>query len=204
MQTAQMVAVQGNFERFIRLDTEIDTAYSYFTDFNYVLPRLPEIERVLRYSDGRYRMIFSADDGRGHAMGIVFDIRHEMDANQHIKMLSVPVSEFDLKNDPRLVASKAKGPLFPGSFSGETLFHDRGRHIEVVYRAQINIEIEVPRFLQFMPRKVLQQLGETLMKVKLNKVSEGMAGRMEEDFGEWQEQNSIKLIKPSKSVAAFN
>lgn len=192
MQTAQCMAVQGEFERIIRLETEVETALAYFTDFNYVLPRLPEIERVLRYSDGRYRMVFTADDGRGHEMGVVFDIRHEIIENRQIKIHSIPLTENDLRNDSRM-AQHHKGPLFPGRFSGETIFHQRGSQIEVLYRVQLHIEIEVPRFLNFMPKKVLQQLGDTLMKVKLHKVGDGLAERMAGDFGEWCKLNPAKI-----------
>jgi hypothetical protein len=199
MQTAQVMAVQGDFERLIRLNTDLDSASAYFRDLNYLLPRLPEIERVLRYSDGRYRMIFSADDGRGHEMGVVFDIRHEVIENRHIKIHSIPISESDLRNDSRLAHSK--GPLFPGRFSGETLLHIRENHIEIIYRVNLHIEIEVPKFLSFMPRKMLQQIGDTLMKVKMHRVGDGLAERLIEDFDEWLEINSVesgrvKMVEP--------
>ncbi|MEI6046366.1 MAG: DUF1997 domain-containing protein [Chloroflexota bacterium] len=205
MQTAQCVAVQGDFERCIRLETELETAYAYFSDFSYVLPRLPEIDRVLHYSDGRYRMIFGADDGRGHDMGIVFDIRHEFLTDRHIKIHSVPLSTQDLHNDPRLANSK--GPLFPGRFSGETLFHKRGNHIEVVYRAELHIEIEIPRFLSFMPRRVVQQLGDGLMNLKLHKVGNGLAERMASDFTEWhslKQKHTIKTLAMPRSKNGLN
>jgi len=195
----QYVAVQGDFERLIRLESGIETVYSYFTDFNYILTRLPEIDRVLRYSDGRYRMVFMADDGRGHEMGIVFDIRHELNENRHIRMVSLPLTEQDLRDDPRMSSSHSHGPLFPGRFAGETIFYDRGTHSEVVYRAQLNIEIEVPRFLSFMPRKVLQQIGDTLMKLKLHTVGDGLAQNMVEEFEGWRELNQEKLLVQSGS-----
>ncbi len=185
------VAVQGDFERSIRLEEDLEVVYSYFTDFNFILPRLPEIERVLRYADNRYRMIFGADDGRGHELGIVFDIRHEMLENRHIKMVSLPVAQHDIQQDPRL--QNSKGPLFPGKFSGETLFHQQPNHIEVIYRVRLEIEIEVPHFLNFLPKKMLQQIGDTMMKVKLSSVGDGMARRMSMDFQEWCEANRAKL-----------
>jgi hypothetical protein len=106
-----------------------------------------------------------------------------------------------LHNDPRLASSKEKGPLFPGRFKGETLFHTRGKHIEVIYRAQLHIEIEVPRFLSFMPKKVVQQLGDGLMNLKLHKVGNGLAERMADDFIEWSNQkHTIKTLAIPKNV----
>lgn len=188
---AQYVAVQGDFERVILLQSTIETAFDYFTDFNFVLPRLPEIDRVMRYADGRYRMVFGADDGRGHEMGIVFDIRHELTDNRHIKIVSLPLSEEELHKDPRM--NQNNGPLFPGRFSGETLFRERGQQIEVIYRARLAIEIEVPRFLSFMPRRVLQQIGDTMMNVKLHNVADGLAERLGSEFSDWCEANQVRL-----------
>lgn len=186
---ANLLSVQGNFQRHIRLQTPLEVAYTYFTDFNYVLPRLPEIERVLRYRDGRYRMIFAADDGRGHEMGIVFDIRHELLENRHIKMVSVPVSQHELSGGDSL--SRSTGPLFPGMFSGEVVFNENNIGVEVVYRVNLLVEIEVPRFLNFMPRPVLQKLADSLMQLKLHTVGDGLANRLTTDFGEWHSQREV-------------
>ncbi|HEX2916073.1 MAG TPA: DUF1997 domain-containing protein [Chloroflexia bacterium] len=181
-----LIGVQGNFQRLIKLETELETAYAYLTDFNHVLPRLPEVDRVLRYRDGRYRMIFSADDGRGHEMGVVFDIRHELVEHQHIKMISIPVSRQELSGDRM---HKSKGPLFPGLFSGEVIFTERTDYIEITYRVDLLIEIEVPRFLNFMPHNVLQKLGDSLMQFKLHSIGDGFADKLASDFEGWQNLN---------------
>jgi len=178
----QIMAVRGEFERIIKLGTSLEHAYNYFSDFSYVLPRLPEVDRIIRYRDGRYRMIFLADDGRGHAMGIVFDINHELAPSRHIKMISVPLSLEQLRSDKLM---NAHSPLFPGEFQGEVLFQDKTSHVEVVYRAKLHIEIEVPRFLAFMPKNVLQGIGDALMRLKLHQVADGFANRVVADFGEW-------------------
>jgi hypothetical protein len=178
---SNIIAVQGNFHRNILLNTEIEHAYSYFTDFNFVLPRLPEVGRILRFKDGRYRMIFTADDGRGHDMGIVFDIRHELIENKHVKVVPIPLSHDQIKHDKSL----GKGPFFPGLFSSDTILHLRRDHIEVNYKLQMQIEVEVPNFLRFMPLGVLQKIGETLMHMKLNTVAAGFVQRLPEDFNEW-------------------
>lgn len=196
----QMLAVRGQFERVIRLNTPVEHAYSYFTDFSYVLPRLPEIDRIIRYRDGRYRMIFSADDGRGHEMSIVFDIRHELEPNRSIKMRSVPLTLERLHSD-KLISSN--NPLFPGIFEGETLFVEQASHTEVIYRVNLFIEIEVPRFLQFMPKNVLQGIGDTLMRLKLHQVADGFANRVTADFGNWLEPyQAKKQLEASNSQLA--
>lgn len=179
---SEMLAVQGQFERIIRLETSLEHAYAYFTDFGYVLPRLPEISRILRYRDGRYRMIFMADDGRGHEMGIVFDIQHELEPGRHIKMVAVPLALEQLRKDQ---LNGSNSPLFPGLFNGEVLFAQHPGAIEVVYRVKLNIEIEVPRFLALMPKNVLQRIGDGLMRMKLHQVADGFANRVTVDFKEW-------------------
>jgi Protein of unknown function (DUF1997) len=178
---SNVISVQGQFHKDILLKTEIEHAYSYFTDFNFVLPRLPEIGRILRYRDGRYRMIFSADDGRGHDMGIVFDIRHELVENKHVKVVPLPLTHAQIRNDKTL----GKGPFFPGLFSSDTILHLRRDHIEVNYKLQLQIEVEVPNFLRFMPLGMLQKIGETLMHMKLGSVADGFIQRLPEDFNEW-------------------
>ena len=182
------LVVQGNFERLIRLKAPLEVAYTYFTDFGHILPRLPEIERVLRYKDGRYRMLFMADDGRGHEMGIVFDIRHELIENSHIRMISLPVSRQDLSGDQ---LSKGVGPMFPGMFSGEVIFTPKDDQIEIAYLVNIVVEVEVPRFLSFMPKTVLQKLGDSLMQLKLHNIGVGFADKLVDDFDEWCEAKTL-------------
>ncbi len=187
---ANQMVVQGNFQRFIRLQTPLPVAYTYFTDFNHVLPRLPEIERVMRFRDGRYRMIFGADDGRGHQMSIVFDIRHELVENQHIKIVSLPVSRQDLSEDSNM---HGVGPLFGGMFNGEVVFTQRADRIDIGYSVNLVVEVEVPRFLSFIPRPVLQKLGESLMQLKLHNIGDGFAERLTNDFEEWCLTHSERL-----------
>ncbi len=187
---SNQMAVQGTFQRFMRLQTPLETAFAYFTDFNHILPRLPEIDRVMRYRDGHYRMIFMADDGRGHEMGIVFDIRHELVENRHIKMISLPVSLQELSGDK---LSKGNSPLFPGHFNGEVIFSERANQIEIVYRVDLLIEIEVPRFLNFVPKPLMQKMGDSLMQLKLHNVGDGFADRLIGDFGEWHTRNAPHL-----------
>lgn len=196
---ANQMSVQGNFQRFIRLETDLETAYTYFTDFKHVLPRLPEVERVMHYKDGRYRMIFGADDGRGHEMGVVFDIRHELDELRQIRMVSVPVSQQDIGDK----FSNKGGPLFAGMFSGEVVFTPGFNQVEVSYRVNLLVEIEVPRFLSFMPRNVLQKLGDSLMQFKLHSVGDGFAERLTGDFGDWCTQNQSYATRFAQPAGQF-
>ncbi len=193
MSSNNTMSVQGKFQRFIRLQTPLETAFAYFTDFAYVLPRLPEIGRVLRYRDGRYRLIFMSDDGRGHEMGIVFDIRHEIVENRHVKMIAIPVNQHELTGDR---ASQGTAPLFPGLLNGEVILTERHGQIEVVYRLDLFIEIEVPRFLSFIPKPMLQKIGESLMQFKLHAVGDGFAERLTEDFVEWNKRHVVRANEP--------
>ncbi len=199
---ANSLVVQGKFQRLIRLNTPLEVAFTYFTDFGYVLPRLPEIERVMRFKDGRYRMLFMADDGRGHEMGIVFDIRHEVKENSHIKMVALPVSRQDLSGDG---LSKGPGPLFPGLFSGEVIFTENGDQIEVAYIVNLVVEIEVPRFLSFMPRPVLHKLGDSLMQLKLHSIGNGFADNLLADFSTWfnRHQQDLAVASPVTAVSVM-
>jgi hypothetical protein len=184
------MSVQGNFQRHMHLATHLEMAYAYFTDYNHILPRLPEVDRVMRYRDGRYRMIFMADDGRGHDMGVVFDIKHEVVENRMVKMVSIPVSPHELAGD-RL--AKGQAPLFPGLMNGEVLLNDRVGHVEVSYRLNLLIQIEVPGFLYFIPKPVLQKIGDGLMQYKLHSVGDGFAERLVDDFGDWHNRNAVRV-----------
>ncbi len=186
---SELMGVKGHFHRVIKLDTSVEAACAYFMDFNHVLPRLPEVDRVLRYKDGRYRMIFMSDDGRGHEMGVVFDIRQEVLENRHVRMLPIPISRQELAGSP--LATNA--PLFPGTFNGETTFIQRDNHCEVVYKAALQIEIEVPRFLNFIPRNMLQKMGDGMMNFKLTAVGEGLGRNTPTDFKQWYKTNEEKL-----------
>jgi hypothetical protein len=192
------VGVTGQFQKTLRLEAPLELVYGYFTDFNFVLPRLPEIDRVLRYKDGRYRMIFAADDGRGHEMGVVFDVRHEMEACKHVKTIPVPVRKEDLKSDPM----SNSGPLFPGTFAGETILLEKGNHVEVLYKATLHIDVEVPRFLSFLPTNMLHKMGDSLMNFKLNSVGEGLTRTMHGDFKLWCEKNAHSAVREREKVGA--
>jgi hypothetical protein len=184
-----IMSVQGNFQRFIRLHTHQDLAFAYFTDFNHILPRLPEVDRVLRYKDGRYRMIFMADDGRGHEMGVVFDIRHETIHNRVVKMISVPIDPQDLNKK----TAAGEPPLFPGKMSGEVVLRQQVGHVEVIYQLELLIEIDVPGFLSFIPKPVLQKIGDSLMKYKMHAIGDGYADRMVEEYQDWHITNATRV-----------
>ncbi|MEI7557037.1 DUF1997 domain-containing protein [Candidatus Chlorohelix sp.] len=184
-----LVGVSGDFRRIIRLDAPVEVVYNYFTDFSYVLPRLPEVNRVLHFKDGRYRMIFSADDGRGHDMGVVFDVRHEVVENHIVKMVPVPINPHELK--------KSMGPnvgvMFPGSFGGEATLKQHSNHCEIIYKVNLKIDIEVPQFLSFLPMPMLRKMGDGLMSLKLNKVGEGMSQNVPSDFKHWVDKNHSRV-----------
>ena len=134
-------------------------------------------------------MIFMTDDGRGHEMGVVFDVRHEAEENHRVKMLPIPLTFEELKNDNHI----GDGAFFTGTFTGEATFHDKKHYCEIVYRVTLNIEVEVPRFLNFIPQTMLQKMGEGLMGMKLNAVGEGMSRNVPQDFDEWIDKNQHRF-----------
>ena len=190
------LTIRGEFERLIPLHTDVAAAYSYFTDFGRVLARLPELERLVRYKDGRYRLVFDADDGRGHAMTCLFDIRHELIENESIRILPVPINPAEVEamnrtNNPGFAPGKhdPNGKyVFSGLFAGETRFHHNARTntAEITYNAGITLELEVPAFLAFLPQPVLHRVGDGLMTLKLKRVTEGFARNVQRDFQEGQ------------------
>lgn len=173
----------GQLEQLIRLETPLENAYAYFSDFGNIVGLFPGIERIMHFRDDRYRLIFAADDERGHEAGIVFDVRCEQELNQVIKVLPVPTSAANL--DQIELKHKKLELFFPGQFSSELYFERCGRETKISYRVELLIEFEIPKFLKFIPKKALQNMGDSLMQKKMRSTTSRLAENINQDFWQW-------------------
>ena len=72
---SHIMEVEGVFSRLFKIEAPIESVYAFITDMDYILPRMPEVERVELLTDGRYRMFYSAEVASGHKMDVVFYIK---------------------------------------------------------------------------------------------------------------------------------
>jgi Protein of unknown function (DUF1997) len=187
------LAVRGSFQRMMRLQTASEGAFAYMTDLRHVLPRLPDIERVQRFKDDRYRLFFATDDGRGHTMSIVFDTRYEFTPCQQMRIIALPIAQQELA-DENVGGGR---PAFGGLFEGEIIFNERAALTEITYRLDILVEIEVPRFLNFIPHGALQRIGDGLMQLKARNIGDGFTHRLTNDYPNWAERRPAQALTDS-------
>ncbi|MEI7553915.1 DUF1997 domain-containing protein [Candidatus Chlorohelix sp.] len=184
-----IMGVDGVFSKIFKIEAPIEVVYAFLCDFDYTLPRMPQVEQVLQLSEDKYRMFYSADVVAGYKMHVLFDIRPEKLDGNVLKFLPVSVSSEEMKK----IRSTHSESLFTGKFTGYAKFVQNGKRCDIHYKAQIRLEVEVPQFLRYLPTNALSKLGSKVMSYKMNSVGDEMALALPREFPKWRMQNQSKL-----------
>ncbi|MFV9503166.1 MAG: DUF1997 domain-containing protein [Oscillochloridaceae bacterium umkhey_bin13] len=166
----------GEAMHVFRFAGPADLAYSYFCDVPAVFRLLPDALDCFAYGIDRYRLIVGANDGHGHGMAAVFDLKAHHEPGHAIRL--VPSDD----GPPFNIA----GIAFAGSLAAEAVFiPQRNGATCVEYTVEIDLSIPIPAVLNLMPTPFLQNLGERAMEFKMTQMIGGFTRGVTADFHAW-------------------
>jgi carbon monoxide dehydrogenase subunit G len=177
--------VDGVFHKIFRIEAPIEAVIAFVSDYKYTLPRMPQVERVLKYPNDRYRMFYSADVVSGFKMYILFDITPDMPAENKLNFVPIPISKEDLIN----ARTSGYPSLHSGKFSAKASFAEVGNYTEIDYRAEITLQVEVPNFLRVLPLKALFKMGSGILSHKMDSIGDDMAESLPHEYEKWSIKN---------------
>lgn len=182
--TDNRLVFQSQFERKIILAGHPADAFDYFSDPKNFIGLFPGVERVMHFKDGRYRMVVAAEKQYGIEAGLLLDIRFEFEGKDIVKVVPLEVSSE--------VAAELKPAhmtmLVPGLFGSDFHFVQHGSQTEVSHQLKLVIDFEMPGILKMIPKKMLENTGQSIMQKKMQQISENFANNLVADFEEWSKR----------------
>jgi hypothetical protein len=166
------IEVGGRIGHLFQFPVTRQVAYDYFADIGAIFTMLPDVQEVLEFGNGRYRIIVGAADGHGHSMTALFDI----------EAIGEPGAAIYVQPFAGAPAWKGRGLSFRGDLWAEALFSDRSPGANVQYSVEMLLNIPLPPVFQLMPRAILQTISDTAVALKMRQMISGFVRDVTTDF----------------------
>jgi hypothetical protein len=168
-----MIKITGSSQRSFIFPADLDTTIAFFSDIGRILHYLPYISIVNKYSEQRYRMLYSSKEMGLYRVNIYCDLIAELRADQRI----IRFEPFDEGVAPVRAKAGIYSLVSRGYYSSISKFIPIGDESQIEYELKLEAELPVPLGVQFMPDGVVERLARNIVQGRMQEIIDGFIMR---------------------------
>jgi hypothetical protein len=167
-----VIKLDGTAHRQFTFPDEVTRAAAYYRDFDAILPLLPHITLVQKYSPNQFRALYHTVELGLYRVKIYCDIQVRFEEAAQTLRVAPLAGRQPIRQSVSVQSLAAQG-----YFTSRSIFIGRGDSTAIDYQLELHARLPKPFGLSLIPDAVMNQIANSIAKWRIEEIATGFIQR---------------------------